>query len=100
MILTGLASLRRGHHGTNRTYSIGFKRQVALEFLGGEALLRRSKRHDISHNLIRIWVAKYEAGEFDEEAEASHLLDDLFEAKKRSESLAETLRKSEHAHML
>lgn len=29
-----------------RTYSIEFKRQVALEFLGGEAVLRLSKRHD------------------------------------------------------
>lgn len=58
----------------NRTYSIEFKRQVALEFLGGEALLRLSKRHDVSRNLIRIWVAKYEAGEFDEEAEAADLL--------------------------
>ena len=29
-------------------------------------MLRLSKRHDISRNLIRIWVEKYEAGEFDE----------------------------------
>ena len=43
---------------------------MALEFLGGEALLRLSKRHDVPRNLIRLWVAKYEAGEFDEEAEA------------------------------
>ncbi len=57
-----------------RTYSIEFKRQVALEFLGGEALLRLSKRHDVSRNLIRIWVEKYEAGEFDEEIEAADLL--------------------------
>ena len=58
----------------NRTYSIDFKRQVALEYLGGEALLRLSKRHDVSRNLIRIWVEKYEAGEFDEEVEAADLL--------------------------
>ena len=57
----------------NRTYSIDFKR-LALEFLGGEALLRLSKRHDVSRNLIRIWVEKYEAGEFDEEVEAADLL--------------------------
>ena len=55
----------------NRTYSIEFKRHGALEFLGGEALFRLSKRHDVSRNLIRIWVEKYEAGEFDEEAEAA-----------------------------
>jgi len=64
----------------HRTYSIEFKRQVALEFLGGEALLRLSKRHDVSRNLIRLWVAKYEAGEFDEEAEAADLLQQ-YEAK-------------------
>lgn len=64
----------------HRTYSIDFKRQVALEFLGGEALLRLSKRHDVSRNLIRLWVAKYEAGEFDEEAEAADLLQQ-YEAK-------------------
>ena len=58
----------------HRTYSIEFKRQVVLEFLGGEALLRLSKRHDVSRNLIRLWVAKYEAGEFDEEVEAADLL--------------------------
>ena len=58
----------------HRTYSIEFKRQVVLEFLGGETLLGLSKRHDISRNLIRLWAAKYEAGEFDEEAEAADLL--------------------------
>ena len=56
----------------HRTYSIEFKRQVALEFLGGEALLRLSKRHDVSRNLIRLWVAK--------EAEAADLLQQ-YEAK-------------------
>lgn len=58
----------------HRTYSIEFERYVALEFLGGEALLRLSKRHDISRNLIRLWVAKYEADEFDEQIEAADLL--------------------------
>ena len=64
----------------HRTYSIEFKRQVVLEFLGGETLLGLSKRHDISRNLIRVWVANYEAGEFDEEAEAADLLQQ-YEAK-------------------
>jgi len=58
----------------HRTYSIEFERYVALEFLGGEALLRLSKRHDITRNLIRLWVAKYEADEFDEQIEAADLL--------------------------
>ena len=64
----------------HRTYSIEFKLQVVLEFLGGETLLGLSKRHDISRNLIRLWAAKYEAGEFDEEAEAADLLQQ-YEAK-------------------
>ena len=46
----------------HRTYSMDFKRQVALEFLGGETLHELGKRHDTSRNLIRIWVAaRYEA---------------------------------------
>lgn len=47
---------------------------MVLEFLGGETLLGRSKRHVISRNLIRLWATKYGAGEFDEEAEAAALL--------------------------
>ena len=58
----------------HRTYSIEFKRQAVLEYLGGETLHALSKRHDVSRNLIRIWIAKFEAGEFDEEAEAADLL--------------------------
>ena len=26
-----------------------------------------ARQHDISRNLIRVWIAKYEAGEFDDE---------------------------------
>ena len=58
----------------HRTYSIEVKRQVAQEFLGGETLYGLAKRHDISRNLIQVWIAKYEAGEFDDEAEAADLL--------------------------
>lgn len=64
----------------HRTYSIEFKRQAVLEYLGGETLHALSKRHDVSRNLIRIWIAKFEAGEFDEEAEAADLLQQ-YEAK-------------------
>ncbi|MCA1371176.1 transposase, partial [Bradyrhizobium sp. BRP14] len=42
------------------------KRQVAQEFLAGETLHGLAKRHDVSRNLIRIWVQKYEEGAFDE----------------------------------
>ena len=47
----------------HRSYSIEFKRQVAQEYLAGETLHGLAKRHDISRNLVRIWVAKYEAEE-------------------------------------
>jgi transposase-like protein len=32
------------------------------------------KRHDISRNLIRVWVERYQAGAFDEDAAAADLL--------------------------
>jgi transposase len=48
-----------------RTYSIEFKRQVAEEHLsGGTSLNQLARRHDISRELLRTWVKKYEAGEF------------------------------------
>lgn len=58
----------------HRTHSIEFKRQVAQEFLAGETLHGLTKRHDICRNLIRVWVQKYEAGDFDEDAAAADLL--------------------------
>jgi len=64
----------------HRTHSAEFKSQVAQEFLAGETLHGLAKRHDLSRNLIRIWVAKYEAGAFDEEARAADLLQE-YEAK-------------------
>ena len=55
----------------HRSHSIDFKRQVAQEFLAGETLHGLAKRHDISRNLIRVWVEKYEAGAFDDDARAA-----------------------------
>ena len=55
----------------HRTHSTEFKRQVAQEYLGGETLHGLAKRHDVCRNLIRIWVQKYEAGDFDEEREST-----------------------------
>ena len=40
-----------------RAHSIEFKRQVAQEYLAGETLHGLAQRHDISRNLIRVWVA-------------------------------------------
>jgi transposase len=54
----------------HRTHSADFKRQVAQEFLAGETLHGLAKRHDVSRNLIRVWVAKYEAGAFDDDVRA------------------------------
>ena len=62
----------------HRTYSVAFKRQVAQEYLARESL--HGLGHDLSRNLIRIWVAKYEAGAFDDDAEAADLLQE-YEAK-------------------
>jgi transposase len=64
----------------HRTHSTEFKRQIAQEFVAGETLHGLAKRHDLSRNLIRIWVAKYEAGAFDDEARAADLLQE-YEAK-------------------
>lgn len=57
----------------HRTYSMA-KLQVAQEYLAGEALSGLARRHDVSRNLIRIWVEKYESGVFDEDARAADLL--------------------------
>src|SRR4249919_3510744 len=58
----------------HRTHSTEFKRQVAQEFLSGETLHGLAKRHDVCRNLIRIWVQKYEAGDFEDDAVAADLL--------------------------
>ncbi len=57
------------------SYSLEFKREVAQQYLSGEiALAALACQHDISRSLIRIWVAKYEAGEFDDEVVQGDLL--------------------------
>ena len=63
-----------------RTHSIEFKRQVAQDFIAGETLHGLAKRHDISRNLIQIWVKKLRPGPFDEDARAADLLQEC-EAK-------------------
>lgn len=64
----------------HRSHSIEFKKQVAQEFLAGETLHGLAKRHDISRNLIRVWVEKYEAGAFDEDTQAADLIQ-VYEAR-------------------
>ena len=57
----------------HRTHSIEFKRQVAQAYLAGETLHGLAKQHDLSRNLIRLWVAKLEGGELDDEAQAADM---------------------------
>ena len=56
----------------HRSFSSEFKRQIAQEFLERRAGMHElAGRHTLSRNLIRLWIRKYEAGEFnDEVAEA------------------------------
>ena len=64
----------------HRSHSIEFKRQIVQEYLGGETLHGLAKRHDLSRNLIRIWVQRYEAGGFDEDAVAADMIQE-YEAR-------------------
>jgi transposase len=64
----------------HRTHSIEFKRQVAHDYMAGETLHGLAKRHDLSRTLIRIWVQKYEAGAFNEDAVAADLVE-TYEAR-------------------
>ena len=63
----------------HRSYPIEFKRQVAQD-LAGETLHGLAKRHEVSRNLVRIWVAKYEAGSFDSDVVAA----DIVQTRKRA----------------
>lgn len=59
----------------HRSFSSEFKRQVAQDYLEGRAGLHElARRYSLSRNLIRLWIRKYEAGEFtDELAESVHI---------------------------
>ena len=64
----------------HRRHSIEFKRQVVAEYQAGESAHVLGRRHDLSRNLIRIWVEKAGAGELDQDQEAADLLG-AYEAK-------------------
>lgn len=64
----------------HRTHSTAFKRQVVEEYLAGETLHALGKRHDLSRNLIRIWLQKHESGAFDEDAIAADMVQE-YEAR-------------------
>ena len=58
----------------HRRHSTAKKRQVVEEYLAGEALHPLSRKHDICRNLIRVWIEKYERGEYDDDAVEADLL--------------------------
>ena len=64
----------------HRIHSLAFKKQVVQEYAAGATLNGLAREHDLSRNLIRIWIAKCESGEFDPDIEAATLLGD-YEAK-------------------
>ncbi|MGZ3350497.1 MAG: transposase [Xanthobacteraceae bacterium] len=51
-----------------RSHSIEFKWQACSRVPGRRALKRLARRHDISRKLVRLWIARYEAGELAEES--------------------------------
>jgi transposase-like protein len=58
----------------HRSHSVDFKRQVVAEYHVGETLHALSRRHDLSRNLIRIWIEKAEAGSLDQDMASAELL--------------------------
>jgi transposase-like protein len=81
----------------HRSHSAAFKRQVAEEFIAGETLHALSKRHDISRQLIRIWVGKFEAGALDEDVQAAELIQGGHSQHRTGDSLPRR-RRLEHNH--
>src|SRR4051794_24397199 len=54
----------------HRIHSLAFKKQVVQEYTAGSTLNGLAREHDLSRNLIRIWIAKCESGEFDPDVAA------------------------------
>lgn len=60
-----------------RSHSLEFKRRIAQEFLEGRAGMHElARRHNLSRNLIRLWIQRFEAGE---------LADDLADGERIAE---------------
>ena len=58
----------------HRSHSTDFKRQVVAEYHAGETLHSLGRRHDLSRNLIRIWIEKAEAGLLDQDMASAERL--------------------------
>jgi Transposase len=74
------------------SHSIDFKRQVVAEYHAGETLHALGRRHDLSRNLIRIWVEKAEAGSLDQDMASAELLGE-YETRIAALELLKGLRK-------
>lgn len=48
--------------------------RVASEYLSGDTRYGLAKRHDVTRNLIRVWVRKHEEGAFDEDAQTVEIV--------------------------
>ncbi len=64
----------------HRTHSIDFKRQVVQDYLAGETLHGVARRHDLSRNLVRLWIQKFEAGAFNDVSVAAATME-AYEAR-------------------
>lgn len=58
----------------HRRHSTAKKREIVEAYLNGEALHALSKQHDVCRNLIRVWIEKYERGEYDDDAVEADLI--------------------------
>ena len=58
----------------HRRHSTAKKREIVEGYLNGESLHALSKRHDVCRTLIRVWIEKYERGEYDDDAVEADLL--------------------------
>jgi len=69
-----------GSHGEAPVIQRRLQAAGCWEFLAGETLHALSKRHDISRELVRIWVGKFEPGALDDDMQAADLIQE-YEAK-------------------
>ena len=58
----------------HRIHSLSFKKQIVQEYAAGATLNGLAREHDLSRNLIRVWISKSESSEFDPGVEAATLL--------------------------
>ncbi|OGP80172.1 MAG: hypothetical protein A2Z26_04375 [Deltaproteobacteria bacterium RBG_16_66_15] len=54
----------------HRRHSTEFKLRIVQAYLNGEGSIKGiARQHDISHNLLRIWLEKFRRGELTEEGD-------------------------------